>query len=93
MKITGTFKHKALKGNEKIEGSPRHSNIEKSKDHTGSVQMITVDGVDYITAKAGESLSKDNSLNQFNNKDVEIEGTFVGTFVGPILFISSIKKI
>ena len=89
MKTTGAFKRKNLKSNEKIKKGSKGNNISKDKDNTGPVQMITVDGVDYITARPGESLSKDNSLNQFNNKDVEIEGTFVG----PILVISSIKKV
>lgn len=88
MTIKGEFKRKNLKGNEKIKKGPKGNNISKDKDNTGPVQMVTVDGVDYIAARSGESLSKDNSLNQFNNKEVEIEGTFVG----PILIISSIKK-
>ncbi len=89
MPVRGGFKRKNLKANEKIKNGPKHNNIKPDKDNTGPAQMVTVDGVDYIVARPGESFTKDNSLNQFNNKDVDIEGTFVG----PILIISKITKV
>jgi hypothetical protein len=90
MPVRGGFKRKNLKAQEKIKTGPKSNDLnKKDKDNTGPAQMVTVGGVDYITARHGESLCKDNELNKFNNQDVEIEGTFVG----PILVISSIKKV
>ncbi len=85
----GSFKRKNLKSNEKIKSSSKRNNVsKKDKDNTGPVQTVTISGIDYIAVRPGESLTKDNELNKFNNQEVDVEGTFVG----PIFVISSIKK-
>jgi hypothetical protein len=88
MSFQGVFSHRVLKGSEKIQDKD-HSNAHPGPGNHPPVQILTVNGVEYFVKYLGGNYSNDNRLNQFNNKTVLVEGTFVG----PICYITSITKV
>lgn len=89
MSFKGTLKRKNRKANEKISSTTKRNNIDrKPHNNAGQAQILTINNIDYPVHLSDGDLANDSRLNQFNNKDAEIEGVFVG----PLLIISSIKK-
>lgn len=90
MQINGLAKRKTLQGQEKVKNGPDHNNLGKGhKKNVGQAQVLTVDGKDYLIRSADGPICGDNNFNKFNNKNVSVEGTFVG----PILIVSSWEKV
>lgn len=88
MTFQGTFSRRNLHGSEKIQDDAGHSGIHKPRNHPPH-QIITVNGNDYFVRKADGNFSDDARLNQFNNKTVQVDGTFIG----PVFLITSIVKV
>jgi len=89
MTFQGTFGHRTLHGSEKIHDDNGHSGLHPGPGNHPPHQIITVNGVDYFVKQAGGNFSNDARLNQFNNKTVNVDGTFIGG----VLFITSISKV
>ncbi len=88
MTYRGVFSHKVLHGSEKIEDRG-HNNIHPGPNNHPPYQIITIDGNEYFVKYVGGNYSNDARLNQFNNKTVDVEGTFIGS----VMLITSIVKV
>lgn len=88
MSFQGTFSRRNLHGSEKIQDKD-HSSVHGKPNNHPPHQIITVNGSDYFVRLAAGNFSNDNHLNQFNNKTVQVDGTFIG----PVFLITSIVKV
>lgn len=89
MSFQGVFSRRALHGAEKIHDGTGRTHIHSGPGNHPPHQVITVNGIDYFVKQAGGNFSNDPKLNQFNNKTVNVDGTFIGG----VLFITSITKV
>ncbi len=89
MLYQGVFSHRNLHTGEKVKDDGSHNNFHPGPGNHPPVQIITIDGIDYFVKMAGGNWCNDNRLNQFNNKTVIVEGSFVGA----VMFITSITKV
>ncbi len=89
MAFQAFFSHRNLRAGEKIQDGPNRSQFHPGPGNHPPVQILTVDGKEYFIKYLGGNFSNDNRLNQFNNKTVLVEGTFVG----PICYVTSITKV
>lgn len=90
MQFNGQAKRKNLQGDEKIKDGPDRNNLNRGrKKNVGPAQVITAEGIDYLVRSADGPICGDSKFNKFNNKNVSVEGTFVG----PLLIVSSWNKV
>jgi len=92
MTFRGLFKVKNLNAGDKVKVGSSHNNLspEPPQPH-GPAQYLTIDNIDYLITKAGSKhkFFGEPSWNGFNNKTVDVEGTFVGQ----VIIVSSITKV
>jgi len=91
MAFRGTFKTKNLNAGDKIKVGTNHNDLSPPPQSSGPAQYLTINNVDYLIAKAGSrhKFFAEPSWNGFNNKLVDVEGTFVGF----VIIVTSIVKV
>lgn len=91
MAFRGTFKVKNLKAGDKVKVGSARSNLSSPPKSSGPSQYLIVNGIEYLLTKSGSThqFFAEPSWNKFNNKTVDVEGTFVGQ----LLFVSSISQV
>lgn len=92
MTFRGTFKVKNLNAGDKVTVGSSHNNVSTPPSHpSGPAQYLIIDNIEYLISKPGSrhKFFGEPSWNGFNNKVVDVDGTFIGATI----ITSSIVKV
>jgi hypothetical protein len=84
MSFRGTFKVKNLNAGDRIQVGLSHNNLSSPPPQpSGPAQYLIIDNIEYLISKPGSKhkFFGEPSWNGFNNKLVDVDGTFVGATI------------